>query len=51
LIRIGGRIGFDGAALARASRLVAKVRSVALQDGFDVYLHGFIVKYVEVSPG
>ena len=39
----GERGGFDGAALARASRLVAKVDSAAVQDGFDLYLHGFIV--------
>ena len=25
------------------SRLIAKVDSAALQDGFDLYLHGFIV--------
>jgi hypothetical protein len=43
LIEIGQRVGFDGAALARASRLVAKVDSAAVQDGFDLYLHGFIV--------
>ena len=43
LVAIGERIGFDGAALARASRLVAKVDSAAVQDGFDLYLHGFIV--------
>jgi hypothetical protein len=43
LIAAGDRAGFDGAALARASRLVAKVDSAALQDGFDLYLHGFIV--------
>jgi hypothetical protein len=36
-------VGFDGAALAKASRLVAKVDSAAVQDGFDLYLHGFIV--------
>jgi hypothetical protein len=40
---IGVRVGFDGAALATASRLVAKVDSAAVQDGFDLYLHGFIV--------
>jgi hypothetical protein len=40
---IGDRVGIDGAALARASRLVAKVDSAAVQDGFDLYLHGFIV--------
>jgi hypothetical protein len=43
LIAIGQRVGFDGAALAQASRLVAKVDSAAVQDGFDLYLHGFIV--------
>jgi hypothetical protein len=40
---IGDRVGFDGTGLATASRLVAKVDSAAVQDGFDLYLHGFIV--------
>lgn len=43
LIAIGQRVGFDGESLARASRLVAKVDSAAVQDGFTLYLHGFIV--------
>src|SRR3954452_7463620 len=43
LVGIGERVGFDCATLARASRLVAKVDSAAVQDGFDLYLHGFIV--------
>jgi hypothetical protein len=43
LMAIGDRVGIDGAALAKASRLVAKVDSAAVQDGFDLYLHGFIV--------
>ena len=43
LVSIGERVGFDGSALATASRLVAKVDSAAVQDGFDLYLHGFIV--------
>jgi uncharacterized protein len=43
LTAIGERVGFDGSALADASRLVAKVDSAAVQDGFDLYLHGFIV--------
>ena len=43
LVAIGERVGFDGAALSQASRLVAKVDSAAVQDGFDLYLHGFIV--------
>jgi hypothetical protein len=52
---IGDRIGFDGLALARASRLVAKVDSAAVQDGYELYLHGFIVtddgKWVVVQQG
>ena len=43
LIAIGERVGIDGGALAKTSRLVAKVDSAAVQDGFDLYLHGFIV--------
>ena len=43
LLAVGERVGIDGAALATASRLVAKVDSAAVQDGFDLYLHGFIV--------
>jgi hypothetical protein len=33
---IGDRVGLDGTALTRASRLVAKVDSAAVQDGFDL---------------
>jgi uncharacterized protein len=36
-------VGVDGNVLAKASRLVAKVDSAAVQDGFGLYLHGFIV--------
>lgn len=43
LMSIGERTGLDGLALTRASRLVAKVDSAAVQDGFDLYLHGFFV--------
>jgi len=43
LTALGDRVGFDGGALANASRLIAKVDSAAVQDGFDLYLHGFIV--------
>jgi hypothetical protein len=45
LVSIGDRVGFDGAALSTASRLVAKIDSAAIQDGFDLYLHGFIVAH------
>jgi hypothetical protein len=55
LAAVGERTGLDGAALARASRLVAKVDSAAVQDGFDLYLHGFIVtddgQWVVVQQG
>ena len=43
LMTTGDRVGFDGSALAQTSKLVAKVDSAAVQDGFDLYLHGFIV--------
>ncbi|ANN65682.1 DUF763 domain-containing protein [Bordetella bronchialis] len=55
LLQVGERVGVDGDALARASRLVAKVDSAAVQDGFDLYLHGFIVtddgKWTVVQQG
>ncbi|MGN2250777.1 DUF763 domain-containing protein [Frateuria sp. GZRe14] len=55
LVAIGEKVGFDGAALAGASRLVAKVDSAAVQDGFDLYLHGFVVtddgQWVVVQQG
>ncbi|HVV49894.1 MAG TPA: DUF763 domain-containing protein [Polyangia bacterium] len=43
LLAVGERTGLDGEALGTASRLVAKVDSAAVQDGFELYLHGFIV--------
>jgi hypothetical protein len=55
LIAVGDRVGVDGAALAKTSRLIAKVDSAAVQDGFDLYLHGFIVtdegRWVVVQQG
>jgi hypothetical protein len=55
LALIGERVGFDGGRLAQVSRLVAKVDSAAVQDGFELYLHGFIVaddgKWVVVQQG
>ena len=52
---VGERVGLDGAALARSSRLVAKVDSAAVHDGFDLYLHSFIVaddgRWVVVQQG
>jgi len=43
LFAVGERTGLDGEELAHNSRLVAKVDSAAVQDGFELYLHGFIV--------
>jgi hypothetical protein len=43
LVAFGERTGTDGAAFARTSRLVAKVDGAAVQDGYDLYLHAFIV--------
>lgn len=43
LVAIGNRVGLDGKKLVETSRLVAKVDSAAVQDGFDLYLHGFVV--------
>jgi uncharacterized protein len=43
LTAIGERTGMDAAPLTHASKLVAKVDSAAVQDGYDLYLHGFIV--------
>jgi hypothetical protein len=55
LRRVGDLTGLDGALLARSSRLVAKVDSAAVQDGFDLYLHGFVVsrsgEWVVVQQG
>jgi len=50
LVALGDRIGFDGDALAKASRLTAKVDSAAVQDGFDLYLHGFVVATKRAGP-
>lgn len=43
LLELGESHGLDGVALAATSRMVAKVDSAAVQDGFDLYLHGFVV--------
>lgn len=55
LISIGERVGFDGVRLSTTSRLVAKIDSAAVQDGFDLYLHGFVVaddgKWMVVQQG
>ncbi len=42
LLAAAERTGLDGEALVRASRLTAKVDNTAVQDGFSLYLHGFV---------
>lgn len=41
LMDVGDRTGIDAARLVRSSRLVAKIDSAAVQDGFNLYLHAF----------
>jgi hypothetical protein len=43
LLRVGDQTGLNGHDLARCSRLSAKVDNTAIQDGFQIYLHSFIV--------
>ena len=40
---IADRRGFDAEALVRASRLTARVDNNAITDGFQIYLHSFIL--------
>ncbi len=40
---VGERRGLDGEALVRTSRLTARVDNNAIADGFQIYLHSFIV--------
>ena len=43
LLEISNRIGLNGEELVRASRLTARVDNNAIADGFQIYLHSFIV--------
>ncbi len=43
LLAVGQTTGLDGDSFAQTSRLVAKIDSAAVQDGFQLYLHSFIV--------
>jgi hypothetical protein len=40
---VAERTGLDGSALVRASRLTARVDNNAIADGFQIYLHTFVV--------
>ncbi len=43
LLAIANKTGLDGNALVRSSKLAAKVDNTAVQDGFQLYLHSFIL--------
>ncbi len=43
LRKVGKKTGVDAESLVRASRLSAKVDNTAIQDGFQLYLHSFVV--------
>jgi hypothetical protein len=55
LLAIAGRSGLDGEKLVRASRLTARVDNNAIGDGFQLYLHSFILsskgEWVVVQQG
>ena len=43
LLKIADKTGLNGTELVRASKLSAKVDNTAVQDGFQLYLHSFIL--------
>src|SRR5438105_10516368 len=43
LLWIADRRGFDGEALVRTSRLTARIDNNAIADGFQIYLHSFVL--------
>lgn len=43
LLKIADTTGLDGTELVRSSKLSAKVDNTAIQDGFQLYLHNFIL--------
>src|SRR5271156_2329788 len=40
---VAEKTGLDGEALARTSRLTAKIDNNAIADGFQIYLHAFVL--------
>jgi hypothetical protein len=43
LLQLADRHGFDGDALVRTSRLTARIDNNAIADGFQIYLHNFVL--------
>lgn len=55
LIEVGDQCGLDGDDLVRTSRLTAKIDNGCIADGFQIYLHSFVVsadgEWVVVQQG
>jgi hypothetical protein len=43
LMDYADKTGLEGTTLVRSSRLTAKIDNTAIQDGFQIYLHSFII--------
>lgn len=43
LLKIAGKTGLDGDLLVRSSKLSAKVDNTAIQDGYQLYIHSFVL--------
>ncbi len=43
LLKIADHTGLDGQVLVKCSKLSAKIDNTAIQDGFQLYLHSFLV--------
>jgi hypothetical protein len=43
LLTVAEKTGLDGDALARTSRLTARIDNNAIADGFQIYLHSFVL--------
>jgi len=52
---LGDRLGLDGDGLVRTSRLTARIDNNAIADGFQIYLHAFVLaadgEWVVVQQG
>ncbi|UII31428.1 DUF763 domain-containing protein [Fulvivirga ulvae] len=43
LVQLAERVGFNGTDMVKHSKLSAKIDNTAIQDGYQLYLHSFIV--------
>ena len=43
LLKVADKVGLDGHYLVKCSKLSAKIDNTAIQDGFQLYLHSFLV--------